>query len=193
ASMTIANNANVAVRNIEAQNALMKHLSISSVAQQFGLRASALRYYERIGLLPATTRVGGRRQYGESAVKRLAVILCARKAGFTLDEVRELILGFSPQTPPPERWRALCTRKDSELQRLIDQLTSIQALLRRLQGCRCGALEECGTRILRHAQDQRAAKTPSLPASIRLLGSSRKPRARPPATASRAKPANRPR
>jgi MerR family transcriptional regulator, redox-sensitive transcriptional activator SoxR len=135
----------------------MKHLSISGVAHQFGLRTSALRYYERIGLLPATTRVGNRRQYSEAAVKRLAVILCARRAGFTLDEVRELILGFSPQTPVSERWRSLCTRKDSELQRLIDQLMSMQALLRRLQGCRCGALEECGTKILRHTAERRAA------------------------------------
>lgn len=89
-----------------------ENLAISDVARVFGLRASAIRYYEQIGILPPPMRKNGKRRYDESALFRLAVVQRARETGFTLEEIRELFFGFPPGTRPPKRWHQLCQRKN---------------------------------------------------------------------------------
>ena len=70
----------------------MPHLSISHVSRQAGLQPSAIRYYERIGLMPKPPRSGGgHRVYDATHVKRLGFIRRARELGFSLDEVRDLL------------------------------------------------------------------------------------------------------
>jgi MerR family transcriptional regulator, redox-sensitive transcriptional activator SoxR len=76
----------------------MAQLSISEVARMVGLRPSAIRYYEQIGLLPSAKRIRRQRRYDPAAVSRLVVIQRARQNGFTLDEVRELFFGFDRRT-----------------------------------------------------------------------------------------------
>src|ERR1700761_8449300 len=93
----------------------MASLTISEVAKQTGLRTSAIRYYEEIGILDAAERVGGQRRYDKSVFYRLSIVQRAQQAGFTLDEVHELLTGFVPGTPAPERWKELSTRKMKEL------------------------------------------------------------------------------
>jgi len=70
-----------------------KDLAISDVARVFGLRTSAIRYYEQIGILPPPFRKNGQRRYNNSVLFRLAVVQRARETGFTLDEIRELFFG----------------------------------------------------------------------------------------------------
>ncbi len=124
--------------------------SISGIARQVGLRPSAIRYYEEIGLLPPPVRISGRRQYDPAALKRLAVIQRARECGFTLDEIRRLFFGFGPRTAMSVRWRKLCSRKYAELEATIQRLRSMQKVLSRMQACcRCASLEQCGGGILR--------------------------------------------
>jgi MerR family transcriptional regulator, redox-sensitive transcriptional activator SoxR len=65
----------------------MPKLTISEVAQQVGLQASAIRYYKQIGLLPPAQRMSGQRRYDTTALYRLAIIQWARRLGFTLDEI----------------------------------------------------------------------------------------------------------
>lgn len=77
--------------------------SISEVATQVGLRPSAIRYYERIGILPPAQRVSGQRRYDNTVLHRLAVIQRARQTGFTLGEVKELFFGFRAGAPPSIR------------------------------------------------------------------------------------------
>src|SRR6266550_75441 len=91
------------------------HLAISDVARVFGLRTSAIRYYEQIGILPPAMRKNGRRRYDKSVLFRLEVVQRAREFGFTLEEIRELFFGFQPATPPPKRWHKLSERKIAEL------------------------------------------------------------------------------
>jgi DNA-binding transcriptional MerR regulator len=67
----------------------MQTLTISQVARRFGLRSSALRYYEQIGILAPVNRVSGRRRYDSLSLRRLAVIQRARDAGFALEDIRE--------------------------------------------------------------------------------------------------------
>jgi MerR family transcriptional regulator, redox-sensitive transcriptional activator SoxR len=124
-------------------------LAISDVARVFGLRTSAIRYYEQIGILPPAMRRNGQRRYGNSALFRLAVVQRARETGFTLEEIRELFFGFPPGTPPPKRWHQLSERKTAELRDRMKRLRLMETLLKRVEDCRCDALDECGEKILR--------------------------------------------
>jgi MerR family redox-sensitive transcriptional activator SoxR len=123
-------------------------LAISDVARVFGLRTSAIRYYEQIGILPPAMRRNGQRRYNNSALFRLAVVQRARETGFTLEEIRELFFGFPPGTPPPKRWHQLSRRKIAELQERMKRLKLMETLLKRVETCRCDALDECGEKIL---------------------------------------------
>src|SRR3989475_9791122 len=80
-------------------------MTIGQVAGRLGVRASALRYYERIGLLPPIERVNGQRRYGPAILSRLTVIDVAKQAGFTMRAIRVVLSRFSPSSPPPARWR----------------------------------------------------------------------------------------
>jgi len=130
------------------------NLAISDVARVFGLRTSAIRYYEQIGILPSPMRKNGRRRYGKTALFRLEVVQRARESGFKLNEIRELFFGFKPATPPPKRWRKLSERKIAELQIRMKQLKVMETLLKEMQDCRCNALEECGERLLSRRSNQ---------------------------------------
>lgn len=123
----------------------MARLTISQVAGQLGLRPSAIRYYERIGVLPRAERSSGRRRYDETVLYRLALVQRARATGFTLTEIKRLFFGFPAATPISQRWRALAGRKLEELALQAQRIESMQVVLRRLQGCcRCTDVEQCG-------------------------------------------------
>lgn len=63
---------------------------IGEIARRAGLRTSAVRYYERIGLLRPAPRAGGQRRYDPSALHRLSAIRLAQRAGFSLEEIKRL-------------------------------------------------------------------------------------------------------
>jgi len=88
---------------------------------------------------------------------RLAVVQRARETGFTLEEIRELFFGFPPGTRPPKRWHELSQRKIAELRNRMKRLKLMETLLKRVEKCRCDALDECGERILRQS-DQESQK-----------------------------------
>jgi len=123
-------------------------LTISQVAQQFGLRSSALRYYEKVGILQPANRVSGRRRYDVTALRRLAVIQRARQVGFSLDEIRELFGGFRVGVPASQRWQELSRRKLVELEASVERIVVMQKLLRGMCNCRCDVLDECGAALL---------------------------------------------
>src|SRR5579871_5108612 len=123
----------------------MAQLLISEAARQAGLRPSAIRYYERMGILPPARRVSGQRRYDASTVQRLAVLQRAQEAGFTLDEIRELFFGFQPGVPISKRWQKMATTKLAELETRMARLRSMRDLLERLQTrCQCETVEACG-------------------------------------------------
>jgi len=125
-----------------------KHLAISEVARVFGLRTSAIRYYEQIGILPPPLRKNGQRCYDKNVLYRLAVVQRGREMGFTLDEIRELFFGFEPGTSPPKRWHQLSKRKIAELRNRMSRLKMMETLLKRMEKCHCAALQECGEKLL---------------------------------------------
>jgi len=121
--------------------------TISEVAKQIGLRPSAIRYYEQIGILPPIQRVSGQRRYEVTALHRLVVIQRARQPGFTLTEIKQLFFGFRAGTPPSVRWHRLKTGKIVELDRMLQRIRTMRDLLEQQGKCRCTALEECGKKI----------------------------------------------
>ena len=122
-------------------------LSISEVAKQIGLRPSAIRYYEQIGILPAAHRVSGQRRYDVTALHRLVVIQRARQTGFTLTEIKQLFFGFRAGTPPSVRWQKLKRQKIVELDAMLEHIQTMRDLLEQQGKCRCTALEECGKKM----------------------------------------------
>jgi DNA-binding transcriptional MerR regulator len=113
----------------------MDSLTISEVARQVGVQASAIRYYESRKILPAPQRIGGQRRYGPAAVHQLAVIRRAQEAGFSLEEIRQIFFGFRPSTPVSARWRKLAESKLAELdEQMVDDCGA--AILRKgFSGC----------------------------------------------------------
>jgi len=88
----------------------MPDLSIGQVARRVGLRTSAIRYYEKVGLLPRAPRVGRQRRYEPQVLERLAVVRFAQFVGLRLSEIKWL-LNDVPGRPPPERWRQLARQR----------------------------------------------------------------------------------
>src|SRR5438034_1897754 len=126
----------------------MSELTISEVARQVGLQASAIRYYERIGLLPRAPRMSGQRRYDSTVLYRFAIIQRARQLGFTLDEIRHLFFGFRDIARPSERWRTLSQRKLTELDQLMESIKTVRAVLKKLmRKCHCDTLDQCGKGI----------------------------------------------
>jgi DNA-binding transcriptional MerR regulator len=92
------------------QGEKMLELTITAVAREVGVRPSTLRDYERIGLLPAARRVGGRRRYDDYALNQVELITYAKRAGFTLAQIRSLRENASLGNPPA----TLCTTSRPE-------------------------------------------------------------------------------
>lgn len=65
--------------------------TISELAAEFGIKASAIRYYETMGLITPERSVGNRRIYTRRNRARLKLILRGKRFGATLDQIREMI------------------------------------------------------------------------------------------------------
>jgi DNA-binding transcriptional MerR regulator len=114
-------------------------LDIGEVAHRSGLAPSALRFYERKGLIAAVARNGLRRAYEPETLERLALIACARDAGFTLAE----IAGFLRATPSDSVVRERMIAKEREVDARIAQLTRLRDSLRHAAVCDHDPLVEC--------------------------------------------------
>jgi MerR family transcriptional regulator, redox-sensitive transcriptional activator SoxR len=126
-------------------------VTIGSLAEQAGLRPSAIRYYERLGLLPPPPRRSGRRDYDPDAVAQLAVVQFALSTGFSLRDTKQLVRGFSKGTPAASRWRELAAAKTRDLDALIARATAMKSLLDRIStNCRCDTLLQCGRAFARN-------------------------------------------
>ena len=125
-------------------------LSIGEVARRAGVSASAIRYYEEAGLLGEPERMGGKRRYDEGVLRSLALIGGAKRAGFTLSEIRTLLHGFPAGTGAAKRWRELAVEKLAEVDEATLQLRETRGLLEEALRCQCASLDECA-RLLHEA------------------------------------------
>lgn len=119
-------------------------LSVSEVAQRSGYADSALRYYERKGLISAERTAGNQRRYQRDVLRRLAFIAAARHVGLSLDEIRAA-LDMLPdgRTPTRRDWTRI---SHSWQARLDDEINALRALRDGLDsciGCGCLSLDRC--------------------------------------------------
>ena len=121
-----------------------QELTIGEVARRAGVRPSAIRYYESVGLLPAPRRASGRRRYDEGTVRLIATLRFAQRAGFTVAEIRTLFHGFGAEVPPAVQWRKLAERKVVELEELIASARRMRQALEVAMRCGCLRVEDCG-------------------------------------------------
>jgi MerR family redox-sensitive transcriptional activator SoxR len=121
----------------------MAGLMIGELARQAGVATSALRYYEKAGLLAPPARASKRRQYDPGVLGRIRIILLARDAGFSIGETRTFLNGFPIGTRPALRWRAMAKRKLAELDELTTRLGQMRSILNASFHCECQLLEDC--------------------------------------------------
>jgi MerR family redox-sensitive transcriptional activator SoxR len=121
----------------------MQGLAIGEVARAAGVRQSAIRYYESEGLLPLSGRMSGRRVFRTDAIDTVRVIRTARELGFSLEDIRLLLSGFSTETPPSERWQVLARRKVAEVDRILERASAMKRLLEKGLRCDCVSMNDC--------------------------------------------------
>jgi len=121
-------------------------MTIGEVAKRTGLRASAIRYYERKGLLPKPGRASGQRRYDSAVLDRIAVLERAKACGFSLIEIATL---FHDEGRHSTKWRQLAEKKIAELDASLERIAAMKDLLRK--GCQCATADECG-RCIRKAR-----------------------------------------
>jgi DNA-binding transcriptional MerR regulator len=106
-------------------------MDISEVARKSGVAASALRYYERKGLIHALESEGTRRKFAPAVLDQLALIALGQAAGFSLDEIRVM---FTP-SGEPNIDRAMLAAKADELERMVKRLKAMIEGLRHAAAC----------------------------------------------------------
>ena len=122
-------------------------MKIGELAARTSLNASAIRYYEKVGLLAAPHRVSGQRRYPDDAVHRVLLICFATDMGFTLSDIRVFLNGLRTNAPVGPRWRKLAHRKIAEVDRTIKRSLLLKSLLEHLLQCRCASLQMCVERL----------------------------------------------
>lgn len=123
---------------------MQDHLTIGELAARSGVAPSALRYYERIGLIRARRTSGNQRRYDRSELRRLAFIRIAQQVGISLEEIRSA-LDALPQSRTPNKsdWTRLSARWRAQLDERITLLTRLRDNLTGCIGCGCLSLQRC--------------------------------------------------
>jgi len=112
-------------------------LDIGEVSARTGLAPSKLRFYEQRGLIEHEDRFGLRRQFPADVVHRIAFILLAQEAGFTLDEIGELFASRGKE------WKKVAARKHEELAHRMNRLEHVRARLEHALECDSPTLMQC--------------------------------------------------
>jgi MerR family transcriptional regulator, redox-sensitive transcriptional activator SoxR len=122
----------------------METLAIGDFAARAGVAPSALRYYEREGLIRSARTPGNQRRYERAELRRVAFIKIAQQVGVTLDEIRDALSELPEGRTPTKtdwarlsaRWRHRLDERITLMERLRDQLTGCI-------GCGCLSLQRC--------------------------------------------------
>ena len=116
-----------------------KLLDIAEVAERSGVRASGLRYYEKKNLISSACRNGLRRQYEPGVLQELALILLAKSAGFSLDEIRSVVNG--PQDAQIQR--STLREKADAVEQEAERMKVLARMLRHVADCQMDNHFDC--------------------------------------------------
>jgi MerR family redox-sensitive transcriptional activator SoxR len=119
-------------------------LTMAETCRRSGFTASALRYYEDLGLVRAERSPSGWRRYPRSVLRRLAFIRAATSVGLSLDEVSQALASLpSSRTPTKADWVRISETWKSRLEERIDALVTLRDGLDSCIGCGCLSLQTC--------------------------------------------------
>jgi MerR family transcriptional regulator, redox-sensitive transcriptional activator SoxR len=119
-------------------------LSIGEVSARSGVAQSALRFYERRGLIAATRTDGNQRRYERSVLRRVALIQAGRAAGVTLAEINAALARLPTNRTPSRRdWERLSNRWRDDLDARIETLQALRGRLTTCIGCGCLSIDKC--------------------------------------------------
>lgn len=122
----------------------MPTLTIGEIARQAQVNASAIRFYEREGVLPEPHRKNGRGHYdAETILQRLAIIDVSKRAGFSLNDVKSLFQATDAGAPAHAELRALAQVHLPQVEALIEQATDVKRWLEASANCTCESLGDC--------------------------------------------------
>jgi MerR family redox-sensitive transcriptional activator SoxR len=131
-------------------------LTIGELSRRSGVAPSALRYYERLGLIRAVRTGGNQRRYERAELRRVAFIRISQQVGVSLDEIREAMSSLpESRTPTRADWAALSARWRGRLNERIAFLERLRDDLTGCIGCGCLSLQRCR---LNNPDDQLAAE-----------------------------------
>jgi MerR family redox-sensitive transcriptional activator SoxR len=163
--------------------ALPPSLTIGELADRSGVPTSTLRYYDRLGLIPAERSGGNQRRYPRSALRRVAFVRVAQRVGVTLDEIAAALQTLpDDRTPTKADWARLSRAWHAQLDERIDMLMRLRDRLSGCIGCGCLSMRSCtlfnpGDELAAHGSGPRRVLEPDpvrpaarrRPASVKLL------------------------
>jgi MerR family redox-sensitive transcriptional activator SoxR len=119
-------------------------LSIGEVAARSGVAPSALRFYERRGLISSARTDGNQRRYDRAVLRRIAFIQAGRAAGISLERIGAALGGLpSRRSPSREDWERLSNRWRDDLDARIATLEALRQRLTTCIGCGCLSIDRC--------------------------------------------------
>ena len=122
-------------------------MKIGELASRTGLNASAIRYYEKLGLVPAPYRASGQRRFTDEAIYRVLLIRFARDMDFSLEEIKVFLSGLSDIALVGKHWKELAHSKIKQVDETVVRAKRLKLLLEDLLHCRCASLRQCVDRL----------------------------------------------
>ncbi|MEC7288747.1 MAG: redox-sensitive transcriptional activator SoxR [Pseudomonadota bacterium] len=124
--------------------AMKRGLSIGDLAGRTGLSVSAIRFYERKGLITPDRNAGNQRRYEGSDIRRLSFILIAQQIGLTIEQIREVMAGLPDgRTPTKADWSKISRTFRKTLNNRIAMMERMRDKLDGCIGCGCLSLKAC--------------------------------------------------
>ena len=120
------------------------HLTIGELSARSGVAASALRYYESVGLVHAERTTGNQRRYPRHMLRRVAFIRAAQRVGLSLEEIQEALASLPHgRTPNKSDWERVSRTWTSRIDQQIADLRRLKGRLTGCVGCGCLSLRTC--------------------------------------------------
>ncbi len=133
-------------------------LTIGELSARSGVAASALRFYEDVGLLTAERTTGNQRRYARNMLRRVAFIRAAQRVGLSLDEISDALSRLPDgRTPTKADWELVSRSWTGRIDQQIDDLHRLKAKITGCIGCGCLSLRTC---VLSNPGDEQGDRGP---------------------------------
>jgi MerR family redox-sensitive transcriptional activator SoxR len=141
-----------------ATTQVSRELTVGELAERSGVPASALRFYEKQGLIRSRRTTGNQRRYGRDMLRRVAFIRASQTVGMPLSFIAQ-VLAFLPEGVAPTRefWARASECWSKEINARIEKMERMRDRFTECIGCGCLSFEQCA---LVNPDDKLAAQGP---------------------------------